>query len=593
MLNNLKVRTKLVFLILLIFIAITGIAVINIEKQKEANRVALEVLEKTVRQDYDEYIKSQVNNVITLLESIDKKYKNGEYTLEEAKKLSADLVRDLRYKDGGYFWIDTTDGQNVVLLGNKTEGTNRISVKDVNGYEMVRDIIKNGMQEGGGYTEYWFPKEGATEASPKRAYSKYYEPFGFVVGTGNYTDNIDEIIATQSEITTENFNRSKILMLIILAIDLILSIVATFAISQGIVKGLNTAIDHMKVIATGDFSVKLSEKYIKRKDDFGELATSMEIMKSSIKTLVERIQNESKSIYTVIEDVDKNIFGLDKDIQNISKTTETLAASMEETAASSEEMSASSHEIEMAVRTIAQKSQEGSEAAAKISDRADNTKEKVIEAKQKTNNIIVEVGKRLEKALEDAKVVEHIGILSESIMEITSQTDLLALNAAIEAARAGEAGKGFSVVADEIKKLAEQSKETILQIQSVTNEVMGAVGNLSESSSDLLNFVSNEVTADYEVFMEVGNKYSEDSEYIDGLMTDFSATTEELLSSIQSITQVILELAKASSEGARETSENAESAISIKMQSNEVSELIKKSRESTMNLEKEVKGFSV
>ena len=593
MLNNLKVRTKLVFLILLIFIAITGIAVINIEKQKEANRVALEVLEKTVRQDYDEYIKSQVNNVITLLESIDKKYKNGEYTLEEAKKLSADLVRDLRYKDGGYFWIDTTDGQNVVLLGNKTEGTNRISVKDANGYEMVRDIIKNGMQEGGGYTEYWFPKEGATEASPKRAYSKYYEPFGFVVGTGNYTDNIDEIIATQSEITTENFNRSKILMLIILAIDLILSIVATFAISQGIVKGLNTAIDHMKVIATGDFSVKLSEKYIKRKDDFGELATSMEIMKSSIKTLVERIQNESKSIYTVIEDVDKNIFGLDKDIQNISKTTETLAASMEETAASSEEMSASSHEIEMAVRTIAQKSQEGSEAAAKISDRADNTKEKVIEAKQKTNNIIVEVGKRLEKALEDAKVVEHIGILSESIMEITSQTDLLALNAAIEAARAGEAGKGFSVVADEIKKLAEQSKETILQIQSVTNEVMGAVGNLSESSSDLLNFVSNEVTADYEVFMEVGNKYSEDSEYIDGLMTDFSATTEELLSSIQSITQVILELAKASSEGARETSENAESAISIKMQSNEVSELIKKSRESTMNLEKEVKGFSV
>ena len=294
------------------------------------------------------------------------------------------------------------------------------------------------------------------------------------------------------------------------------------------------------------------------------LPQSMETMKSSIKTLIERIQSESKSIYTVIEDVDKNIFGLDKDIQKISETTETLAASMEETAASSEEMSASSHEIEMAVRTIAQRSQDGSEAAAKINNRADSTKEKVIEAKEKTNNIIIEVGKRLEKALEDAKVVEHIGVLSDSIMNITSQTNLLALNAAIEAARAGEAGKGFSVVADEIKKLAEQSKDTILKIQSVTNEVMGAVGNLSESSSDLLNFVSNEVTADYEVFMDVGNKYSEDSEYVDGLMTDFSATTEELLSSIQSMTQVISELAKASSEGARETAENAESAISIK-----------------------------
>jgi len=593
MLNNLKVRAKLFLLILLIFIAITGIAVVNIQKQSEANRVSLEVLEKTVRQDYDEYIKSQVNNVITLLDSINKKYKNGEYTLEEAKKLSADLVRDLRYKDGAYFWIDTTDGQNVVLLGNKTEGTNRINAKDVNGYEMIKDIIKNGMKDDGGYTEYWFPKEGQTEASPKRAYSKYYEPFGWVVGTGNYTDNIDKIIATQAEITTKNFNNSKILMFIILAIDLILAIAATFVVAQEIMKGLNTAIDHMKIIATGDFSVKLPEKYIKRKDDFGELAQSMETMKSSIKTLIERIQSESKSIYTVIEDVDKNIFGLDKDIQKISETTETLAASMEETAASTEEMSASSHEIEIAVRTIAQRSQEGSEAAAKINNRADSTKEKVIEAKEKTSNIIIEVGKKLEKALEDAKVVEHIGVLSDSIMNITSQTNLLALNAAIEAARAGEAGKGFSVVADEIRKLAEQSKDTILKIQAVTNEVMGAVGNLSESSRDLLNFVSNEVTADYEVFMDVGNKYSEDSEYVDGLMTDFSATTEELLSSIQSMTQVIFELAKTSTEGARETAENAESAISIKIQSNEVSELIKKSTESTMNLEREVRKFHV
>ena len=93
--------------------------------------------------------------------------------------------------------------------------------------------------------------------------------------------------------------------------------------------------------------------------------------------------------------------------------------------------------------------------------------------------------------------------------------------------------------------------------------------------------------------MDVGNKYSEDSYYVDNLMTDFSATTEELLSSIHSMTEVISEVATVSNEGARETSENAESAMNIRAQSNEIAELVNKSKESTINLEKEVKKFSI
>jgi len=221
----------------------------------------------------------------------------------------------------------------------------------------------------------------------------------------------------------------------------------------------------------------------------------MQTMKLSIKTLIERIQNESKSIYTVIEDVDKNIFGLDKNIQNISETTEALAASMEETAASSEEMSASSQEIEMAVRTIAQKSQDGSEAAAQISNRADVTKARVMESKEKTNSIISEVSKRLEKALEDAKVVEHIGALSDSIMDITAQTNLLALNAAIEAARAGEAGKGFSVVADEIRKLAEQSNGFTSEIKLVIDELKGNSLHAVNKVQEVISIVETQATS--------------------------------------------------------------------------------------------------
>ncbi|AGF54497.1 methyl-accepting chemotaxis protein [Clostridium saccharoperbutylacetonicum] len=593
MLNNLKVKTKLLLLIIMVFLAISSLAIINLKKQEEANNISIQTLEKTIREDYDNYIKSQVSNVITLLDGINKKYKDGEYSLEQAKKLSADLVRGLRYADGGYFWIDTKEGQNVVLLGNKTEGTNRLNAKDANGYEMIKDIIKNGMQDGGGYTEYYFPKEGQTDPLPKRSYSKYYEPFGWVIGTGNYIDNIDSTIAKETQITMDNYNRSKMLIFIILGIDLILAVIATFVVAKEIVNGLNIAIGHMKIMAMGDFSVELPEKYLKRKDDFGVLAESMEAMKVSTKGLIEKIQTESKAIYTITEEVNNNILSLDSNIQSISESTETLAASMEETAASSEEMSATSQEIELAVKNIAIKSQEGSEIAAQINNRANITKSKVLEAKEKTNKIITDSTIKLEKALQDAKVVENIESLSGAIMGITTQTNLLALNASIEAARAGEAGKGFSVVAGEIGKLAEKSKETILKIQDVTNEVGQAVEKLSESSRNLLEFVSNEVTSDYEVFLEVGNNYSKDSEYVDNLMTDFSATTEELLSSIHSMTEVITEVAHASNDGARETTENAQSAINIKMQSGKVSELIKKSRDSSVNLEQEVGRFKL
>ncbi|MFT8348717.1 methyl-accepting chemotaxis protein [Clostridium saccharoperbutylacetonicum] len=593
MLNNLKVKTKLLLLIIMVFLAISSLAIINLKKQEEANNISIQTLEKTIRDDYDNYIKSQVSNVITLLDGINKKYKDGEYSLEQAKKLSADLVRGLRYADGGYFWIDTKEGQNVVLLGNKTEGTNRLNAKDANGYEMIKDIIKNGMQDGGGYTEYYFPKEGQPDPLPKRSYSKYYEPFGWVIGTGNYIDNIDSTIAKETQITMDNYNRSKMLIFVILGIDLILAVIATFVVAKGIVNGLNIAISHMKIMAMGDFSVELPEKYLKRKDDFGVLAESMEAMKVSTKGLIEKIQTESKAIYTITEEVNNNILSLDSNIQSISESTETLAASMEETAASSEEMSATSHEIELAVKNIAIKSQEGSEIAAQINNRANITKSKVLEAKEKTNKIITDSTIKLEKALQDAKVVENIESLSGAIMGITTQTNLLSLNASIEAARAGEAGKGFSVVAGEIGKLAEKSKETILKIQEVTNEVGDAVEKLSESSRNLLEFVSSEVTADYEVFLEVGNNYSKDSEYIDNLMTDFSATTEEVLSSIHSMTEVITEVANASNEGAIETTENAQNAINIKMQSSKVSELIKKSRESTVNLEQEVGRFKL
>lgn len=185
--NNVKVRTKLIIVMLAAFLAMTACVVFSTESMKAMQTKALETIESDKRASYDEMIQNQVDNVISLCQNIYTQYEAGVYTREEAKKLAADEIRQLRYGDGGYFWVDQYDGTNVVLLGSQTEGTNRLETKDGNGYQMVKEIIRVGKQADGGFTDYVYPKEGETDNQPKRSYSKAFAPFEWVIGTGNYT----------------------------------------------------------------------------------------------------------------------------------------------------------------------------------------------------------------------------------------------------------------------------------------------------------------------------------------------------------------------------------------------------------------------
>jgi signal transduction histidine kinase len=134
----------------------------------------------------DLLIKSEVETAVSMLQAIFAKHQRGEMTLEQAKKLGADLLRELQYGKDGYFWADTTDGVNVVLYGRKdVEGRNRLEDKDSKGAFYVKAFLEKG-KAGGGYVEYLFPKKGETEALPKRSYVQAFTPFGWVIGTGYY-----------------------------------------------------------------------------------------------------------------------------------------------------------------------------------------------------------------------------------------------------------------------------------------------------------------------------------------------------------------------------------------------------------------------
>lgn len=591
--NNIKVRTKLVIVMVIALIALALCAVISNTSLSGLGNNALDIIENDMRSSYDAQIKAQVDNVISLCQSIYNRYEKGEYTLDEAEKLAADQIRDLRYGNNGYFWVDTYDGTNVVLLGNDTEGTNRMDAVDTNGFAYIQAIINAGKQEDGGFTDYVFPREGETESSPKRAYSKAFEPFGWVLGTGNYTDDIDDdVLDVKNEFSSYESNSRMAIIGIAVVMEVILISVLTL-ITISIVKPLKKSLAHIEEIAQGDFSKEFEQDLLKRKDDFGQLADSLEKMRSEMNELIGEVKSEALEITDMVQEIDTSLQALDDQIENVSATTEELAAGMEETAASSEEINAMSHEIESAAKSIAERSQDGANEADEIRERAVKIKKDTDENDRRTRSIHEEINESLTKALDDIKVVDQINVLAKSIMDITGQTNLLALNASIEAARAGEAGKGFAVVADEIRVLAEQSKAAVAHIQEVTVNVTAAVENLANDAERLLEFVGNDVVESLGGFAEMANSYNSDAANVDSLVTDFSASSEQLLASINGVMDAISDVSKTATEGATGTTDIAEKVGIVVQETEAIKQKAETTYHSAEKLQKNVERFIV
>lgn len=590
--KNLKVKTKLAIIMAMVTILIIAGSLVSVINMNSVSDKAILILEESIRESYDQEIREQVESVISLLQAVYGRYEAGELSLDEAKELAANQVRELRYGEAGYFWIDQSDGTNVVLLGNETEGTNRMNATDTDGFAYIQGIISAGLG-GGGYTDYTFPKEGESESSPKRSYSAYFEPFDWVVGTGNYTDHIDDAIANyRSEFSA--FANQKAFSLVACCIVFLLIVIVLIAmIASDITKTLKKVGDDIEVMASGDFTQTIDEKYLMRKDDFGQLSNRLNEMRTAMQTLIGKVKSEAGDIDSGVTSINQSISSLNDEIEDVSATTEQLAASMEETAATATEINTISQEIEEAAKGMAVRAQDGAEQAEQIHIRASDAKTQATNNRREANAMLTEIRGRLENALEEAKVVDQIGVLAESIMSITGQTNLLALNASIEAARAGEAGQGFAVVADEIRALAEQSKNAVTNIQTVTERVNMAVGNLTNDSNRLLDFVNNNVVHSFDLFEGMADAYNEDATHVNDLVSDFSAISEELLASISGVIEAIAGITSAANEGAQGTTNIAMKTVSIVDGSANVLENARGAGRSASALEENISQFTV
>ncbi len=376
-------------------------------------------------------------------------------------------------------------------------------------------------------------------------------------------DLILVVAADQSEILSSlNVVASRTLLISIILV-LILSIIAYF-FTGTITSSIKRITRLINKTAELDFSEDTSFTLLSaRQDETGEMSRSIERMREVLKSMILQISETSGKLTSSSDQLDRIAYSVNDHATDNSATTEELSAGMQETSSTTEQIHSSIEQMELKSEDITTKVQLGAELSTNLMQRAAALKISTEQATQKTRTIYEEIRVMTADALEHSKSVEKIGMLSNTIKDIASQTSLLSLNASIEAARAGDAGSGFSVVAQEIGKLATQSSMTVSHINEVVDEVYLAVRNISESLEQLLGFLGNNVLSDYSTFLTSSESYNSDASTMNEAMESIHNQIESMSQHMTEISQSISEINSMMAESAEGVNDVANSNSNI------------------------------
>ncbi|WP_298591271.1 methyl-accepting chemotaxis protein [uncultured Selenomonas sp.] len=400
----------------------------------------------------------------------------------------------------------------------------------------------------------------------------------------------DNVFQGKQLFETNNIQYARTLKIFaaIILISLILGIVMSRIIADNISAPLNTSIDHLNAVATGDLNREIPAALSNRADEIGVVVKALMKMQGFMK----QVHEEAEKTDAAVGELEAMINAMNNETQDMSAVTEEMSAGMEETAASTASMQQVSGHLSEEIQHTVQEMKKSEAYTCEIAVRATELKAKMEQSQEASNRVYGSTKTSVENAIEAAKVVQEIETLTQAITDIAEQTTLLALNASIEAARAGEQGRGFAVVAGEVGKLAEQSQETAERIKSLTSQVMGAMEALSKGAFDLLHFIDDDIRKDYAQMDETAVQYKEDAEFFHKTAKGSTKTSEELLVSVRNMNQSMDEIGRATHESADGNTHIAENIVGMAEKYADILEKVQGFKEGTERLKHLVTAFS-
>ena len=414
--------------------------------------------------------------------------------------------------------------------------------------------------------------------------------------------NMDTLISRNDELVKQNiqeqkdlYNQNMILSLILLAISFVAFVMVVVVIIKTVVKPLRKQTSELTEIIDeikgghGDLTKRVT---VKSMDEIGQSSIGINHFIETLQNIMSNIISNSNVLDGVVGNVASSVAASSDNANDISAIMEELSATMEEVSATTNSVSENTTAAEGKVQKMADQTKVMSQYAQDMKKRATELEHTATENMNSTNEMIGEITTEMNQALENSKSVEKVAQLTADILSISSQTNLLALNASIEAARAGEAGKGFAVVADEIRQLADSSRETANNIQTINEQVIEAVQGLVVSSEKIVGYINENILPDYRAFVQGGQQYNDDATHIDNTMAEYASEAQDILATMMEMTEAIEGISRAVEESANGVTDAATNIDSLVQSMSTVNGQMEENSTVAKNLKEESAAFA-